>query len=66
MEPTSTKQWGKSVLVKETTMAFDRVSSWQTSTDNEQYVLDTGQEKNGSRKLGSDSHLIGIHRYMTL
>ena len=37
LEPTSTKQWESSFLLKETTGAFDgaRTHDWQVSTDNE-------------------------------
>ena len=46
MEPTSTKQWGLSFLLKESTGAFDgaRTLDWQASIDYESDALPLHQD----------------------
>ena len=43
LKPTSTKQWGLSILLKETMGAFDwtQTHDWQVSTDNKSDTLPT-------------------------
>ena len=47
LEPTSTKQWEKSFLLKETTGAFDGVwtHDWQVFTDHESDALPTAPRR---------------------